>query len=34
MHGNVINVFANMNQIQLIPAQLPHVNVIICVFLK
>ncbi len=34
MHGNVINVSANMNQTQLILAHVSHVNVTICVFLK
>ncbi len=34
MHGNVINVFANTNQTQLMLAHLSHVNVTICVFLK
>ncbi len=34
MHGIVINVFANMNQTQLMLAHLSCVNVIICAFLK
>jgi hypothetical protein len=34
MHGNVINVHANVDQTQLILPCLPHDGVIICVFLK
>ncbi len=34
MHGNVINVLANVNEIQLILPHLPHDDATICVFLK
>jgi hypothetical protein len=34
MHGNVINVFPNVDQIQSILPRLPHDGATICVFLK
>ncbi len=34
MHDSVINVLANVNQIQLILPHLPHDGATICVFLK